>query len=900
MAAALRVLMVEDNEDDAFLLERELRRSGFEPHVHRVDTTGALEVELAQDDWELALVDYYMPKFSGPEALDQIVHTQPDLPTIIVSANIGEEAAVASMRAGASDYVMKGKLSRLGPAVRRALREAEERRERRQAEESLRRSEERYRALFDRSTDCVFIVDLEGRVLDLNPAAARLVGYDKRELAASGPAENRKLIDSPDLSQALEEVIATGTTLTPREFRLRKKDGGHVHMEAQGSLIFRDGRPYAIQGIARDITTRKHTEDALREREERLRQVTDNMLDLISVTDATGSFTYVSPSNTKVLGYQPEEMLGRTVLDFTHPDDLAGMHEAAQRGIAERRAGTQEFRFRHRDGHHLWLESVGNLILDEAGEVAGGVFGSRDITDRKLAEEALRRSEEHFRLLVEQATDIITIFDLDGTLRFISPSAQKVFGDHLDDLLGHNLRELCHPDDVYNVLPPPGADLEALREPHTREVRFRHRDGGWRVLEGIGRVYDDERGVPQVLVNSRDLTERHREEEAQRVAQKMDAISRLAGGVAHELNNLLGVITGYCEVLEDALGESDPLRTDLREIARAATRSTKLTKQLLLLSREPGERPGRCDLHQLIEELTPMIEGLVGERAALTLTPLSGPTDVAIDAGGLSQVLVALAANAVDAMPGGGELRVEWQKLDLSGEGTRRPLALEPGTYVKLSVRDTGEGMSQDVMAKAFEPFFTTRADDRHAGLGLSTAFGLVRQAGGTVEVESEPGAGCTVEVYLPCCESSATRAGLSATPSPTAGHAPHDQLSPATVLVVEDDDAFRGLVSRMLERDGHQVVTAADAQAALARSAEHQGTIALLVTDVVLPKIGGAELAAQLQRARPELKVLFMTGYGVDDLASHGVSEQQASFLLKPFTAAEFTAAVQRVLLAP
>jgi len=491
------------------------------------------------------------------------------------------------------------------------------------------------------------------------------------------------------------------------------------------------------------------------------------------------------------------------------------------------------------------------------------------------AEAALRASEERFRALVENSSDALLLLAADGRINYITPSSVRHLGWTSDQMAGRSVFDFLHPEDRALVV----ARLdETVRNPGKSvfdEVRFHHADGSWRIMEGVGVNRLGDPAVAGIVVNMRDISERRRLEEQLRQAQKMEAVGQLAGGVAHDFNNLLTAILGYCHLLLDEIPDADPLRLDLLEIQSAGDRAASLTRQLLAFSRRQMLRPQVVDINTLVAQLEKLLRRLISEDVELVTALAPDLRPVTVDPASMEQILVNLAVNARDAMPAGGRLTIETANVELDDTYAVTHVTMAPGPYVMLAVGDTGEGMDAATRARVFEPFFTTKEQGKGSGLGLATVYGIVKQSGGYIWVYSEPGHGTLFKVYLPPTEmpSAATPAGEAA---PTVGW--------ETVLLVEDEDAVRALAREVLRRQGYIVLEARDGVDAMSVAGRHLEDIHLMVTDVVMPHMSGRELAERLGAVRPEMKVLFMSGY-----SDHALMDADllpgAALLQKPFT---------------
>jgi PAS domain S-box-containing protein len=509
----------------------------------------------------------------------------------------------------------------------------------------------------------------------------------------------------------------------------------------------------------------------------------------------------------------------------------------------------------------------------------------RQIQERERAEAALRESEELFRLLAEHTNDTIILHDASGQRSvYASPSFERLLGRAPDDAFGG-----IHPDDQ------PAAREAWRRMLAGKEtyvtVRHRHADGSWRWLETWGsRV--QYRGAPHVIAVGRDITERRALEEQLRQAQKMEAVGRLAGGVAHDFNNLLTVISGYGAMLRGEFPPGAVARADVDEILAAAHRAGGLTRQLLAFSRRQVLQPRVVDLNQAVSATAGMLRRVIGEDITLQTELAPNVWPVHADPGQLEQVVMNLAVNARDAMPEGGTLRLRTANVTVSEAAALERAGLVPGPYAALAVEDTGTGIDPAVLPHLFEPFFTTKGPGKGTGLGLATVYGIVKQSGGDVDVDSTPGRGSRFTIYLPRYEGEPDAESTPARPAPPRGT--------ETILLVEDDASVRTAMRRMLERLGYRVLEAADGAQALQRHAEADACgdrIDLVLTDVVMPEQGGRALGERLAARWPALRVLYMSGYTDDEILRRGLVVPGAGFLEKPFTPERLAEVVRRAL---
>ena len=588
--------------------------------------------------------------------------------------------------------------------------------------------------------------------------------------------------------------------------------------------------------------------------EAQYRRIVDTATEGIWEVDAAHRTTFVNERLASMLGYSVAEMLGRPVYDFTDDEGRTlaqSSYERRRRGVREQ----QDFKLQRKDGSTFWVLMSTGPILSPSGEYLGAMAMVTDMSARREAEANLRQSEAWFRTLLEGVEDLIAVMAPDGTFRYTSPAFERVLGYCPGDLIGKRASSFAHPDETDAVR---SSFAATLKEPNGRQLfhyRFRHADGSWRLLEGVGQNLIHDPVIAGVVVHGRDITERTMLEQQYRHAQKMEAVGRLVGGVAHDFNNLLAVILGESALLRDTLPLGHPGLQDLNEIRTAGERAADLTRQLLTFSRQQPMVPRLVDLNESVCHMENMLRRLLGEDIRLEVWPADAATYIRTDPGQLEQILLNLAINSRDAMPSGGRLAIGIERVELDQQYLQRhAVSCGVGPYARVTVTDSGCGMNEETRSRIFEPFFTTKPVGKGTGLGLSTVYGIVKQNEGFVWVYSEPGIGTSFKVYLPLTVPTAedmTRVSEPETiPSGT-----------ETILVAEDDASVRSYVVRALERQGYTVLAGSDLDAlALARASSRK--IDLVVTDVVMPNLRGPDLVHQIRECQPDLKVLFMSGY--------------------------------------
>ncbi len=490
----------------------------------------------------------------------------------------------------------------------------------------------------------------------------------------------------------------------------------------------------------------------------------------------------------------------------------------------------------------------------------------------------LVEQEELFRLITENAVDMIAVVDTNGHRLYNSPSYEKILGYSIEELYATRSSEQVHPEDREKV-EKAAADAQRTGVGTNLEYRMRHKDGSWRTLESRASAVVKHGHVERLVIVNRDVTERKRLEEQFRQSQKMEAVGRLSGGVAHDFNNLLGVIIGYGEVLQEGTVQDSPMRPCIDEMLKAGHRAAGLTRQLLAFSRQQVMDPRILDLNLVVKDMEKMLKRLIGEDIHLVTRLDSALANIKADPGQVEQVLMNLAVNARDAMPQGGELVIETSNYYIDAEFARRyPYPMVLGHYVQLTVRDTGVGMDAVTRNRVFEPFFTTKDKGKGTGLGLSMVYGVVKQSGGYIDVQSELGQGATFRILLPIAVEPVTKPQQTNAPASVS-------KGNETVLLVEDEMSLRKLTRHLLELGGYTVLEAESGIEALKMSREFDGTIHLLLTDVVMPVMSGRVLADEISKTRPETQILFMSGYTGQTVGAHGVLAEGSYYLPKPFT---------------
>ncbi len=744
-------------------------------------------------------------------------------------------------------------------------------------------------AVFDRAPLMITVSALEdGRYLEVNEAFTRVTGYTREDAVGRTSVEIGFI--TPEDRETLRQHVVEHGRVDNLELALRHKSGAPVHCLYSGELMEIDGHRRLVS-MAVDITERQQAAKALRDSEQRYREMFEkNRSVKLLIDPRDGRIVDANPAATRFYGSSRDQLTALRIMDINTMTDAEVKAEMAA-AVAEDRG---MFHFRHR--------VAGGEIRDVDVYSSPVVVGGRkmlysiihDVTEQRRAEAELRR----LAAAIEQVGEAIVMTDPDGAIEYVNPAFTVISGYSAEEAIGNTPRLLQsgeHSQEFYQEL------WGTITSGQTWQGRFVNRNkAGDRYVESstISPVLGPDGSIENYVAVKRDITEQerlHEEREQLRAqyhqAQKMEAVGRLAGGVAHDLNNLLTPVLGYSELLIEDLAADAGSRQLAEQIFTVAVRARELVGQLLAFGRRQPLEIQVVDLNESIERFIPLLRRTIREDIVIHWQPAERALWVRVDEGQLEQVLMNLAVNAQDAMHGGGEIHIATAMLDLTSSDDRQGHDVEPGRYVALGVADTGEGMGTAVRERAFEPFFTTKPLGEGTGLGLSTVHGIVTQHGGRISLASEPGEGTELTVLFPSVAKGRPKA---VTRAPASGSS---QRGHETVLVVEDDETVRVLVVSILSRFGYEVLEARSGEEALRILATQADTIQLLVTDVIMPGMDGKELADQVLAAAPNVRVLFMSGYPAKVIAGQTLLHDGADIIQKPFTVATFLARVRAVL---
>ncbi len=1062
MNKPLRILHLEDEPDYSRLVRSLLDKEGLPAEIVLVTSRADYEAQVAAGQYDLILSDYVLPDYNGLQALALARRECPAVPFLVVSGTIGEQAAIDSLKAGATDYVLKQWPERLVPAIRRAVQEVCDRQKRQHAERELLRREQYFGALTENALDVFTVLDAQGRFLYNSPSLRNVLGYEPKELIGRNAFELVHPEDRPLTEGALQQVLAEPGKTARLEFRYRHRDGSWRWLEVIGRNRLEDPEVAGVIVNSRDISDRRAIEADLRENEQQYRLIFDGNPTPMWIFDhETLAFLVVNDAAIEVYGYSREEFLRMTLADLRPPGEAPAMAEYLHQlvadkiptrpgfagvwrhrtrkgslidvelkwapvGFKERMASlmmvndiTERKRIEHRDaalsqlGHNLsaasspaeaartikavadelfrWdaftldlysseldrvlpvlnvdtdrsgrrfevpltgatkfpskmarrvIEQGAELILrQEPVQMPPDVVPIGDTTrpsaslalvpirnrtrvigilslqsyslnayneadlgtlqtladhcggalERMRAEQALRSSEMLFHSVWENSVDGMRLTDEAGTMVAVNAAFCRLVGSVRADLEGKAFTVIYARSEEPEQLMAGyrrSFQEQALESKHERQVTLH--DGKVLTLEET-RSPVDLRGQSRLVLSLfRDVTAQRQLEDQFRQAQKMEAIGQLAGGVAHDFNNILTVIHGHAALLNHGGHLADVPARSAQQIVQAAERAAALTRQLLTFSRRQVIQPRPLDLNEVVTNVTKMLARILGEDIALQLHYWPVPAMIQADPGMLEQVLLNLAVNSRDAMPKGGLLTIKISVLELEGGEASPESEARAGRFACLTVTDTGCGIEPANLPRIFDPFFTTKEVGKGTGLGLATVYGIVKQHHGWITVQSEVRKGTSFKVLLPCSAEPVKQPEPEATPKSVPG-------GTETILVVEDEAPVRELVCQLLAGYGYRILQARSGPHALELWASCKSKIDLLLTDLVMPdRMNGRELAERLRAERPELKVIFTSGYSAEVVGKDFILRDGLNYLQKPYDAHRLARAVRECL---
>jgi PAS domain S-box-containing protein len=878
------LILIDANRDYAETVRQALDEERYGYAVTCAHDLGTALEQLAGGSYDSVLLDPALPGSNPLDVISEIRGAVPDVPIVVVTDSRDDRFFTRVMRHGAQDFLAKPQADHdtVARAVRHAL-------ERKYAGQALRESEERFRRVFEEGPVGMALIGRDMKLVRVNAAFCSMLGYDQGDLI--GLHLDRLMCqDDPREVEHIERTFRGDIPHYQAERRLLRKNGSEVWGLLTASVV-RDGGGEPLYGIAmvEDITERRRAEDAVRESHSLLHAVIGGTTDGVYVKDSKGRYLLLNEPAAQILGAPAAEVVGKSDAELLPPEVAEHISESDRKVLKGGETRTFEERIALGDEPRTYLTTKG--VYHDESDFVVGLFGiARDITDRKRAEEELRRSESNYRTLVDHAIYGIYRSSPDGRFLAVNPALVSMLGyDSQEELLSINIRELYSDPaerDRLVKLYKRSKRIEGL------DVEWQRRDGRRIMVRLSGRpVRSEESGLEGFEMIVEDVTERRLLEAQLRQAQKMEAVGELTGGIAHDLNNVLTIVSANLDLVVDSLpSEQAGLRDDLAETRRAARRGRALIKKLLGFSRRSKLEVKPIDPGQLTADVLGMLRRIVPETIRVDLTVEGAGMVIDADHSAIEQVLINLATNARDAMPNGGDIKihVSRHRLDESYRLAHPWAKLEE--CVRVSVSDTGEGMDAQTLQRIFEPFFTTKPHGVGTGLGMSMVYGLVKQHRGFVDVESEPGKGTTVNLLFPVSEDPVPQFVAEEAVEVRSGGS-------ETILLVEDEVPIQRAARRVLEKHGYEVLLADNGEDALEAYRSQRDRIDLVVSDVVMPKLSGAQLYEALRRDGEEPKFLFMSGYSARDVTDSQVLDSSLPFLHKPWSVGELLQKVREVL---
>ncbi|HKJ67032.1 MAG TPA: PAS domain S-box protein, partial [bacterium] len=705
------------------------------------------------------------------------------------------------------------------------------------------------------SIKAIALADLHSRITYVNKACLDLWGYEDANMVL-GRRVAEFWNDIERVDRIKQFVMDEGHWRG--ELEAMKRDGSSFVAQLAISLIYDDaGTPIGFMGSFIDITDHKLAELQVQQSEQKYRELYEEAPIGIFQTTASGNLLDVNRTMAEILGYDSTEEVVQSITDLATQVYVRPERRQEYLRILRTEGQLENFEFQayRKDGQRIWLAihaRVQKRFVDNDMVIAGFI---EDITERKNAEAELQESEQRYRLLAETIPDGICIYDLEGIIQYVNQTGARMFGEDQHSLEGRDISEFFPSGAMYELTLPSREPSPENSSPHIFKTEIRTRTGQSLPVEvgAAPRFMDDT--FNGILLAMRDISKRQELEEQLQQSQKMEAVGRLAGGIAHDFNNLLVVIQGHSAKALTVIDEGHPAHKDLDLVNKAGEKAAVLTRQLLTFSRKQKKRAETIDCNELITELWMLLDRVIGENIPIKTRLADTQLLIHVDPGQLEQAIMNLAVNARDAMPSGGQLVIQSNQREISHSSGEGLSLLDPGAYVQIDVSDTGTGIPEDIQSHIFEPFFTTKEKRNGTGLGLSTVYGIAKQSGGHVEVDSTPGEGTTFSLYFPMV-GEAKDLGSEDLPDINA------DAGNSTILVIEDADEVRDVICTILREYGYRVLDARGGEEALDIHHQYQNDIGLVITDVILPHMSGPEIAMKITEKAPDMHILYMSGY--------------------------------------
>jgi two-component system, cell cycle sensor histidine kinase and response regulator CckA len=869
MKSRLKVLLVEDNAGDADLVQEYLsqaRQGEFEVEwVQRVAQAISL---LKREQVDVILLDLGLPDSSGLETLSRVLAVAPQAVTVVLTGLDDESTGMEAVKLGAQDFLLK---ERFAPDL--LIRSIFFSIERNRMQDELRQARQRIESVLAGVDDVHIVFDTQWRYVYVNEAAVRSIGRPREQLLGLSLWEVYPSIIGTELETAYRRAMDQRIPVS-LEYRYLTNDTWWANRFSpctEGLAVF-----------ATEVTGRRRAEEALRESEQQFRSLFENSIDAILLTIPDGRVLRANPAACKMFGLTEEEIrrIGRDgVVDITDPRLKVALEERKRTGKF-----LGEVNFKRKDGSVFPAELASVLFRDTEGQWKTTMI-IRDVTGPRRSEEAQKR----LATAVEQAAEAIVITDNQGAILYVNPAFERITGYPREEAIGQNPRLLKSGEHDTKFYEQMWDTIQGGRV-WSGQLANRRKDGRiYHEQATISPVKDASGKIVNFVAVKRDITENLALSKQLLQAQKMEAVGTLAGGVAHDFNNILHVALGYSELILGDEGLPQRYKADLQKINESARRGADLVQRLLTFSRKSEVKPLPLNLNRRITELRKMLERTVPKMIEIQLFLAEDLATINADATQMDQILMNLAVNARDAMPDGGKLVIETANVVLDEDYATLHVNSKPGHYVLLTFTDTGAGMDKETLEHIFEPFYTTKGVGEGTGLGLAVAYGIVQQHGGHISCYSEPGEGTTFKIYFPAIVSIEEPEEKTARPMPRGGS--------ETILLVDDEDMIRDICSRVLTKAGYSVITAPNGREALEVYQQRSSEISLVILDLIMPEMGGTQCLETLLSLDPSVKVVIASGYSAKGSAGETLASAARGFVNKPYDIRQVLEIVRSVL---